>query len=299
MVTNGTRYRYKGPRNRYIGFLWFLGFFAVVYFAAAYLFLPQMWRHYERHHGLEHFEKTSTTAEGIPGDPLNVGLVAGEAELVAAFQKAGWSKADLLKISTDIGMVKSVLMHNAYPQAPMSKLYLFGRPQDLGFEKEVSGSAKQRHHVRFWDSGTLSGHGRSLWVGSATFDKSVGFSHTTGEVTHHIAPDIDGERNAMMRDLIQAKQIENLYQVTGVGPTMTGRNGAYDWYYTDGELTVGVISKNNVLVKEAPAMAVNPLPTKVKNTAWSWLRYILKKQKIEDIMNQPRQPIQEDESEKK
>ena len=46
-------------------------------------------------------------------------------------------------------------------------------------------------HVRFWqvlDKGT---DGRPVWLGSVTFDRGVSLSHDTGQVTHHIAPDID------------------------------------------------------------------------------------------------------------
>jgi hypothetical protein len=32
---------------------------------------------------------------------------------------------------------------------------------------------------------------RPVWLGSATFDRDVGFSRYTGQVTHHIAPDIE------------------------------------------------------------------------------------------------------------
>ena len=31
--------------------------------------------------------------------------------------------------------------------------------------------------------------------GGATFDERVGLSHTTGQITHHIAPDVDTERD--------------------------------------------------------------------------------------------------------
>jgi hypothetical protein len=34
-------------------------------------------------------------------------------------------------------------------EAPVSTLYLFGRKEDLAFEKPVGGSPKERHHVRF------------------------------------------------------------------------------------------------------------------------------------------------------
>ncbi len=41
-----------------------------------------------------------------------------------------------------------------------------------------------------------------MWIGAATFDRSVGVSHLTGKVTHHqdIAADVDDVRNKLMND---------------------------------------------------------------------------------------------------
>ena len=77
----------------------------------------------------------------------------------------------------------------------MSPLYVFGRKQDLAFEQDVGGSADQRHHVRWWRAEPLDAAGRPLWIGDATFDRDAGISHLTGQITHHIAPDIDAERD--------------------------------------------------------------------------------------------------------
>jgi hypothetical protein len=40
----------------------------------------------------------------------------------------------------------------------------------------------------------------AFWLGAATFDTRVGFSHTTGQVTHHIGPDVDAERDRYRTD---------------------------------------------------------------------------------------------------
>ena len=80
--------------------------------------------------------------------------------------------------------------------------------------------------------------GRPVWLGSVTFDRGVGLSHYTGQVTHHIAPDIDNERDGLINDLKTAKVVEAIYQVTGVGPTLNGRNGEGDPYWTDGEICI-------------------------------------------------------------
>jgi hypothetical protein len=38
----------------------------------------------------------------------------------------------------------------------------------------------------------------------------VGLSHDTGQLTHHIEPNIDAERDLLMRDLRQARMVERL-----------------------------------------------------------------------------------------
>ena len=129
----------------------------------------------------------------------------------------------------------------------MSALLLFGRRQDLAFEKEVGTNAQQRNHVRFWRTELQSADGQPVWIGAATFDRGVGLSHTTGQITHHIAPDIDAERDALMHDLAVAGQLTAAYDVTGIGPTLDGRNGGGDRYFTDGELTVGVLAGDDAV----------------------------------------------------
>src|SRR4051812_38450953 len=47
----------------------------IAWFLLAYLILPVLWRHYEHQPALENAPKTTRTAQGIPGDPLNVGLI--------------------------------------------------------------------------------------------------------------------------------------------------------------------------------------------------------------------------------
>ncbi|RVD48333.1 hypothetical protein EN783_35210, partial [Mesorhizobium sp. M2D.F.Ca.ET.140.01.1.1] len=78
-----------------------------------------------------------------------------------------------------------------------------------------------------------------LWLGSASFDRGVGLSHDTGAITHHIGPDIDAERDFLIRDLTAAGQIVSTSDLEGIGATKTGRNGGGDPYFTDGKTVVG------------------------------------------------------------
>jgi hypothetical protein len=63
----------------------------------------------------------------------------------------------------------------------------------------------------------------------------------TGQITHHIAPDIDAERDRLMADLTAAGQLAWQYEWPGVGAMQDGRNAGGDRYYTDGLMAVGVL----------------------------------------------------------
>ncbi|GFE71988.1 LssY C-terminal domain-containing protein [Chroococcus sp. FPU101] len=243
-----------------------------IYLLLAYLVLPAWWRHYEHNPKLEHSPKTTQTAEGLPGDPLNIGLVGTQTEVVQALLAAGWHPADPITLRSSAGIVESVLLKRSYPNAPVSTLYYLGRKQDLAFELPVGSSAKQRHHIRLWQSSDLSNEDRPLWLGSATFDSWVELSHYTGQITHHIDADIDKERDTLLHNLEQAHQLVSVYQVTGVGATWQGYNGGGDWYYTDGELSVGILSTDNIAQLDVPSHAPNPVSVEIKHRLWVRLR---------------------------
>src|SRR6185369_11715834 len=101
---------------------------------------------------------------------------------------AGWHAADPLGLRSDLEIAADTVLARPYEDAPVSNLYLFGRKEDLAFEQPAGDDPRRRHHVRFWKSSKVDDQGRPAWVGSATYDQRVGLSHTTGQITHHIAP---------------------------------------------------------------------------------------------------------------
>jgi hypothetical protein len=167
-----------------------------------------------------------------------------------------------------MGIITSVLFRRPYLRAPVSTLYYEGRPAELAFERTEGGTASRRNHVRFWEVLTKGEEGRSVWLGAATFDRKVGFNHYTGQVTHHIAPDIDNERDYLVSQLKAAKVVEAIYEVSGIGPTINGRNGEGDPYFTDGEIKVlrlvaGCGAKSGTAVELG-----NPPIIDLKNAVW-------------------------------
>ena len=51
---------------------------------------------------------------------------------------------------------------------------------------------------------------------------------------------------------------KTIYQVTGIGPTLIGRNGGGDRYYTDGEIKIIVTLSSGELARETPQMIRAP-----------------------------------------
>ena len=214
----------------------------LVYLAIAYVAAPEFWwRHMG---GLDALDMRTTTTDGIPGDPINVGLVGSKQEVMQAFAAAGWQPADAITLKTSIEIGLSVALRRPDPNAPVSTLIYDGRRQDLAFEKPVGGSADQRNHVRFWQSDPLKPGGAGpLWLGAASFDRGVGFSHDTGQITHHIGPDLDAERKFVIGDLSATGWIGSSYEIEGSGATEDGRNGGGDRFFTDGKALIGVLKR--------------------------------------------------------
>ena len=121
-------------------------------------------------------------------------------------------------------------------EAPVSNLYLFGRKEDLAFEKPVGSSPKERHHVRFWRMAKTDDD-RPAWIGSAAYDIGVELSRTTGQVTHHISPNLDAERDLLVTDLTKSV-LAPVRWLDGFHDKLQGRNGGGDQWRTDGRLAV-------------------------------------------------------------
>ena len=214
-----------------------------LYFGTAYVLLPRVWRGYEkRHPALADVPWITRTANDIPGDPLNVALVGTEEDLHLAMLAARWFPANPITLTSSLRIAAAVAFDRPFDDAPVSNLYLWGRREDLAFEQPVGPNPRHRHHVRFWRSEAVDEAGKPLWMGAATFDVRVGLSHTTGQITHHIGPDVDAERDKIIRDIQQAGELSAVYWVEGFHEKLAGRNGGGDPWQTDGRLAVGVLA---------------------------------------------------------
>jgi hypothetical protein len=176
---------------------------------------------------------------GNAGDPLNISVVGTKSQVVEAFIKAGWRPSDKITWLTCWKMISHTLLCKSYPTAPMSKLFLWNRSQDLAFQQPTD-TPKMRGHIRLWQTNEHL-DGTPVWVGAATFDVTVGFNRKTGALTHYIDPDVDAERARVVKDITLANKTQRVYSINGVGKTNDATNGDGCPYYTDGKISVIVL----------------------------------------------------------
>ncbi|MEZ6051577.1 MAG: LssY C-terminal domain-containing protein [Planctomycetaceae bacterium] len=214
----------------------------VAYIVMAYLVIPFAWESYAHERpSFDDNPRITRTGDDHPGDPLNVALIGTEAEIQDIMKAADWYPAKALGIKSDLEIAEDTVFKRPDDEAPVSNLFLFGRKEDLAFEQPVGDNPRQRNHVRFWKTPKLTNEGRHIWIGSASYDERVGLSHTTGQITHHIAADVDAERDHLFKNLKQTGDLSDFYRIENFHSEKKGRNGGGDEWYTDGALDVGIL----------------------------------------------------------
>ena len=211
----------------------------------AYIIVPKLWESYAHHHpAFDDVPGVTVAGDGIPGDPLNVSLVGNKTEVMKIIVAARWYPADPLSFKSCLEIAEATVLKRPYEEAPVSSLYLFGRKEDLAFEQPVGDNPRERHHVRFWKTEKFDTDGRPIWIGSAVFDKHVGLSRTTGQITHVTGDNVDAERDFLFQCLQKTGMLFEQYPIDGFHKVLSGHNGGGDPWKTDGRLFVGVIAPN-------------------------------------------------------
>ncbi len=221
------------------GWPWLLLIVFWVFFS--YLLLPRLHRILTRLYIPGYFIGRARTSDGLLGDPVNLALLGSEGQLHHALHAGGWVRADDIDVRSTRRIIASTLRRRSYPQAPVSPLLLFDRPQDFAYQQEVAGSPSQRHHVRFWrcpDGWMLPGGIAAEWLAAATFDRTVGFSLFTLQVTHKIEENTDVERDFVRDTLSKADPAVRVEVIRHFSTGYHSRNGGGDRIETDGDLPI-------------------------------------------------------------
>lgn len=218
----------------------------LAWLVSAYFVIPMLWEAVWLHGPtFDESPRLTETGDHHPGDPLNVALVGSEDQVKQIMQAAQWFPAAALGIESDFRIGADVILDRPDDHAPVSNLYLFGRKEDLAFEQPVGDSPRHRHHVRLWKLAAKTDDGQTQWIGSAVYDKGVGLSRTTGQITHVTAENVDAERDYLFKCLGGTNQLSDEYAVPDFHKQLTGKNGGGDPWKTDGALYVGVIAESN------------------------------------------------------
>ena len=216
-------------------------YFVLMWAITAYLALPRLHLALTSIYVPHYFIGRTRTGDGLLGDPVNLALDATEAQIHEVMRRAGWTMADPINLTSSVRIAVGSVAGKSYPEAPVSSLYLFERKQDFAYQMEVEGNPAQRHHVRFWkcpDGWLLPGGERVEWLAAGTYDRAVGFSLFTLQITHKIDEDIDIERDFIVDSVLYASPEAALKVIENFSTGYHSRNGGGDVVRTDGHLPV-------------------------------------------------------------
>ncbi|WP_082717046.1 LssY C-terminal domain-containing protein [Microterricola viridarii] len=220
------------------GALWFaLAFWLLL----AYLVLPRLHRILTQLYVPNYFIGRARTSDGLLGDPVNLALLGTAEQVGQTMDAAGWTRADPVTAASSWRIITSTLTRRSYDEAPVSPLFLFGRQQDFAYQQEVEGNPSKRHHVRFWkcpEGWMLPGGHRVDWLAAGTFDRAVGFSLFTLQITHKIDENTDVERDHIVASVRAAESAARFVVIRDFSTGYHARNGGGDSIHTDGDLPV-------------------------------------------------------------
>jgi LssY C-terminus len=234
---------------------WPMLLLVVFWVLLTYLLLPRIHRILTRIYVPGYFIGRARTSDGLLGDPINLALLGHEAQVHAAMTRAGWTRADDLSLRSGTRIFRSTLSRRSYDEAPVSPLHLFDRQQDFAYQQEVAGSPSKRHHVRFWrcpEGWMLPGGYAVDWLAGGTYDKSVGLSLFTLQVTHKIEENTDIERDYIVQTVIAGSPEADVEVIENFSTGYHSRNGGGDLIITDGDLPI--INVRRIHVPEIAAV---------------------------------------------
>ena len=207
----------------------------------AYLVLPRIHRVLTTIYVPDYFIGRTRTSDGLLGDPINLALLGDAHQLHSAMRAAEWTRADPVTVRSSLRIVTSTVTRRSYDEAPVSPLFLFGRMHDFAYQQEVTGNPAKRHHVRFWrtpEGWLLPGGERVDWLAAGTFDRAVGFSLFTLQITHKIDADTDVERDHIVGTVLAHNEAAQLRVLPDFSTGYHSRNGGGDSIRTDGDLPI-------------------------------------------------------------
>ncbi len=222
----------------------------LAYCFLVYVVVPVLIRIFRLFIKSNHVPHYATTYDGWPSDPINIAIIAKSRQhLQQIMEQAGWYTADPMTLKTAIREVISIIFNTPYPRAPFSRLFLFNRSHDIGFQipSNPAGSARTRHHVRFWrveepTRPSTNNHyefwmsklrsllkiEKEVWIGAAIEDTHpLNISwRDGGRIIHGVSQDADRERDFLVHSLEKIEQVKKV-SLTKAGEEIKFRGQQY------------------------------------------------------------------------
>lgn len=188
-----------------------------------------------KRNSLPQFTETLT---GARQEPISLMIVAPSQECIQEqFAKAGWAGADALSPMSLYRGLRTAILNEPYPTAPMTPSFYDGKPHDVGLQKSTQEpTVRIRHHARLWPTPLVTPAGR-IFVGTASLDTNIKWGGWKIGLTHAIDPNIDEERDGIALDLFRSGVLASDDLLPFVGPII-GKNFTGDTFTTDGKIAV-------------------------------------------------------------
>lgn len=182
------------------------------------------------------------------GDPLNVVIVGESQDVLNSLSRSGWSFTHRIDFRTVRREIGAAIGGTAYPVAPVSSLYVFGRKQDVALQR-ARHSIAQRNHMRLWLA-PYRFEEHAVWIGQVSRD--IGVKTTTKSptlTTHVIDPQVDLTREYLLHSLIGQGFVDRFGFVRGSAagtPSQPRVNLTGDPYHSDGMRLVVILAPEPV-----------------------------------------------------
>ncbi|NIS78927.1 MAG: hypothetical protein GTO14_01595 [Anaerolineales bacterium] len=198
---------------------------------------------------LESLPCCATNEDGTKmGEPINVVIIGNGEDVLHALIQSGWDETESQTASrTEVSSIFS----GEYRYAPVSLLYLYGRPQDAAFRKSRE-TAREQNQLRLWLS-PMTFEGKPVWVGQISREVRVRSLFRR----YKIEPNLDEARTYILQDILYSQGLAKYGHVKGVGaaPISNPRqNLTGNSYFTDGYRVVLWVSSDPISFPEVEVL---------------------------------------------
>jgi hypothetical protein len=205
----------------------------------------------------------TTTPKGLDTDVVNLAFIGSQEQLNSSFEAAGWKPSDARSVRNVFREIHAFLFLRNYPNSPMSEQFLEGQTVDSTWQRGLD-SISRRDHLRIWSSPDLW-RGQPVWLSASTRDVGATLSLRRRRFIHIVDPDIDEERERVVRDLTLSGCVEAVHYAPRPAMPKTVENATGHELRTDGAMAIVKLKDCDHAVfqgsVEGPKLAFRP-PTK-------------------------------------